>query len=95
MPHHRNATSRHDFTPNLPHQPGAAFKTGVNFEDFNYHGERLKIIRFIVFLFSKWLKYRRVKALLGYSKGLSHFVFIGSSHLNILLKFNDILILKV
>jgi len=36
-----------------------------------------------------------VKAWLGYPKGLSHFTFTGSPHLNMLLKLNDTFILKV
>jgi hypothetical protein len=36
-----------------------------------------------------------VKTWLGYSKGLSHFIFIGPLHLNMLLKLNDTFILTI
>jgi hypothetical protein len=36
-----------------------------------------------------------IKAWLGYSKGLSHFIFIVPFHLNMLLKLNDTFTLKV
>jgi hypothetical protein len=38
--------------------------------------------------------YKWVKAWLRYSKGLSHFIFTKDPHLNIMLKFNNIFILK-
>ncbi len=37
----------------------------------------------------------RVKTWLGYPKGLSHFIFTGHPHLNMLLKLSDTFILKV
>jgi hypothetical protein len=36
-----------------------------------------------------------VKTWLGYPKGLSHFIFTGPPHLNMLLKLNDTFILNV